>query len=115
MLQALTPAPRIVAGKSIYNLLPEEAVHKGSAMEQLIRITGATSAIYVGDDVTDEDVFRLRRDDLLSVRVEPEAESAAPYFLEKHQDVSELIHALVARLRELGAKNWIRSSSASTA
>lgn len=112
---ALTPAPRIVAGKYIFNLLPEELVHKGTALEQLIRITGASSAIYVGDDVTDEDVFRLRRADLLSVRVEPEADSAAPYFLDKRQDVAELLHALVARLRELQAKNWIQPPTVSTA
>jgi trehalose 6-phosphate phosphatase len=115
ILGALTPAPRVVAGKYIFNLLPEELIHKGTALEQLMRITGATSAIYVGDDVTDEDVFRLRRGDLLSVRVEPEAESAAPYFLEKRQDVSQLILALIARLRDQQAKNWTHSPTVSTA
>jgi trehalose 6-phosphate phosphatase len=103
----LSPAPRIVAGKYIFNLLPEDAIHKGSALEQLIRATGAASAVYVGDDVTDEDVFRLRRNDLLSVRVEPELGSAAPYFIEHRQEMPTLLQALIARLRELKARNWI--------
>ncbi|MDB5727119.1 MAG: otsB [Noviherbaspirillum sp.] len=115
VLETLTPAPRVVAGKYIFNLLPEEMINKGTALEQLMRVTGATSAIYVGDDVTDEDVFRLRRTDVLSVRVEPEAESAAPYFLEKRQDVSQLLYALIARLRDQQAKNWTRTHTVNTA
>jgi trehalose 6-phosphate phosphatase len=115
LFDTLAPAPRVVAGKYIYNLLPEEVIHKGSALEQLMRVTGASSAIYVGDDVTDEDVFRLRRADLLSVRVEPEAESAAPYFLEKRQDVAQLLHALIERLRDQKAENWTRRRNASNA
>jgi trehalose 6-phosphate phosphatase len=103
----LTPAPRIVAGKYVFNLLPEDVIHKGSALEQLIRATGATSALYVGDDVTDEDVFRLRRNDLLSVRVEPEPGSAAPYFIEHRQEMPALLQALIARLRELKARSWV--------
>jgi trehalose 6-phosphate phosphatase len=110
----LTPVPRIVAGKYIFNLLPEDAVHKGSALEQLIRATGATSAVYVGDDVTDEDVFRLRRTDLLSVRIEPEPGSAAPYFIERRQDVTQLLDALIARLQALKARNWTQPEAANT-
>jgi trehalose 6-phosphate phosphatase len=72
----------------------------------LIRAIGATSAFYVGDDVTDEDVFRLRRNDVLSVRVEPEPGSAAPYFIEHRQEMPTLLQALIARLRELKARNW---------
>jgi trehalose 6-phosphate phosphatase len=103
----LTPAPRVVAGKFVFNLLPEDALHKGSALEQLIRAIEATSAMYVGDDVTDEDVFRLRRSDLLSVRIEPQPGSAAPYFIERRQDVTQLLDALIARLQTLNARNWI--------
>jgi trehalose 6-phosphate phosphatase len=115
MFARLTPAPRIVSGKYIFNLLPEDAVHKGSALEQLLRATGANGAIYVGDDVTDEDVFRLRRGDVLSVRVEPEADSAAPFFLERRQDMPQLLDALIARLRALQARNWTQRKPANSA
>jgi trehalose 6-phosphate phosphatase len=115
LFKSLTPAPRIVGGKYIFNLLPEDAVHKGSALEQLIRATGATSAVYVGDDVTDEDVFRLRRSDLLSVRIEPEPGSAAPYFIEHRQNVTQFLDALITRLQALKARNWTQPEAANTA
>lgn len=99
----LSPAPRIIAGKAVFNLLPEDAADKGSALVQLMAITGASGAIYVGDDVTDEDAFRLRRPDLLSVRIEASPDSAADFFLERCDDISLLLDDIAARLRSHGA------------
>jgi trehalose 6-phosphate phosphatase len=112
---SLAPPPRVVPGKYVFNLLPEDAVHKGTALEQLMRASGASSAIYVGDDVTDEDVFRMQREDLLSIRIEADPASAAPYFVERRQDVTLLLDAIIARLRDLRASNWARHASANTA
>lgn len=95
----LSPAPRIIAGKAVFNLLPEDAADKGSALERLIAITGASSAIYVGDDVTDEDAFQLRRPDLLSVRIEASPNSAADFFLARREDIGLLLDEIAARLR----------------
>jgi trehalose 6-phosphate phosphatase len=98
----LTPAPRVIGGKCVFNLLPQDAIGKGRALERLMRIAGAPSAIYVGDDETDEDVFRLRRPDLLSVRVEFCESSAAECFVPAQQDVLRLIDILIERLRDRG-------------
>lgn len=94
LFDRLQPAPRIVAGKCVFNLLPQGAADKGSALIQLITATHAQGAIYVGDDVTDEDVFRLRRDDILSVRTEYEAYSAAEFFLTNQLEMPRLLEAL---------------------
>jgi trehalose 6-phosphate phosphatase len=94
--------PRVVVGKLIYSLMPDDAGHKGSAMEQLMKATGAPSAIYVGDDVTDEDVFRLQRGDLLSVRIEYSSNTAAEFVLPEPQDMPRLLRELIARLRDAG-------------
>jgi len=115
MFQELVPLPRVVAGKHVFNLLPEDTVHKGSALEQLLRATDANTALYIGDDVTDEDVFRLTRKDLLSVRVEAAPKSAAPYFIEHRQQVTQLLDELVARLRSMNARNWTAREAADTA
>lgn len=115
MIGSLTPQPRVIAGKSLFNLLPEDAMDKGSALEQLIQTTGATSAIYVGDDITDEDVFRLRRSDLLTVRVEADEDSDAQFFVPHRHDVSQLLDDLVQRLRELHARNWTQHMSTHSA
>lgn len=112
IIAGLSPAPRVVGGKYLFNLVPEDAAHKGAALEQLMRASGAATAIYVGDDVTDEDVFRLRRSDVLSVRVEHAPGSAAEFFVSSHEEVARLLDELIAMLRALEAKNWIQAVSA---
>jgi trehalose 6-phosphate phosphatase len=97
------PAARIIAGKSIFNLLPATAPHKGDALEKLLEISGARHAIYVGDDVTDEDAFQLRRQDIMTVRVEYFAESAAEFYLPHWPDIVGLLDELIRRLQELQA------------
>lgn len=111
----LEPAPRVVAGKYVFNLLAEDACNKGSALEQLMRVCGAGSALYVGDDVTDEDVFRLRRPDILSVRIEQSADSAADFFLPQAEDILRLLEELTERLRVLGARNRQQARNARSA
>ncbi|MDB5764836.1 MAG: otsB [Herminiimonas sp.] len=101
LFSILTPPARVIAGKCVFSLLPPDAADKGSAFEQLMQTTGAGSAIYVGDDVTDEDVFRLQRPDLLSVRIENIPGSAAEFFIHHRLDIVQLLDGLIARLRKL--------------
>ena len=95
----LDPAPRIVGGKCVINLLPPGVADKGHALCELLRRSGANGAIYVGDDSTDESVFRLRRAGLLSVRVECAAGSAAEFCIPSHADIGRLLDELIGRLR----------------
>ena len=98
LFATLTPAPRIIAGKFVFNLLPEGAGDKGTAFNQLMLLSGAATAIYVGDDVTDEDVFSLGRPDVLSVRIGQAADSAATFFLPSNEDIARLLDDLIERL-----------------
>lgn len=98
----LMPEARVMDGKFVFNLLPPGAEHKGSAMEKLIKLAGARGTIYVGDDVTDEDVFCLRRPDLLSIRVEAVESSAAALFLPHPGDILLLLDELIRRLQQDG-------------
>jgi trehalose 6-phosphate phosphatase len=111
LLARLEPAPRIVAGKYVFNVVPQDGADKGGALEQLMRISGAPSAIYAGDDVTDEDVFRLRRDDLLSVRIEHSPDSAAEFFLSDWHGILQLLDELIERLRKHHGNNPRRPAS----
>lgn len=97
------PNARVIAGKSIFNLVPPNAPHKGDALEKLMELAGARHAIYVGDDVTDEDVFELRRPDIMTVRVEHLAGSAAEFFLPHWTDIVSLLDELIKRLQEMQA------------
>ncbi len=98
LFAVLIPQPRIITGKCVFNLLPQAAGDKGTAFEELMRISGASTAIYVGDDVTDEDVFRLQRPDLLSVRIGEHVDSAAQFMVPAYSDMLPLLDQLIARL-----------------
>jgi trehalose 6-phosphate phosphatase len=112
LFHRLDPRPRIVSGKYVYNLVAEDAWHKGSALERLMQLCHSRNAIYVGDDVTDEDVFRLRRPDILTVRIERGVDSAADFFLPHADDILPLIEELTERLRKAGARNWMQAEAA---
>ena len=98
LFATLSPPPRVIEGKCVFSLMPEDAAHKGGALEELMRQAGASTAIYVGDDVTDEDVFRLRRSDVLTVRIEPHPDTAAEFYLPAMPDIVQLLDELVRRL-----------------
>ena len=87
VVATLAPPPRIVAGKRVLNLVPKAARHKGDALRALLGHAGVARALYIGDDVTDEDVFALRLPGVRTIRVEPDPASAADLFLKRQTDV----------------------------
>ncbi len=90
----LTPPPRVVEGKRVLNLVPAGARHKGEALRALLDHAGAERAIYIGDDVTDEDVFALRLPGVRTIRVEPDPHSAADLSLDRQSDVPHFLREL---------------------
>ena len=95
---ALGSDVRIVSGKLTVDLLPDDAPHKGVALRRL-REGLADTAVYVGDDATDEDVFEMDEPErLLSIRVGRDPASAAAYYLRTQSEVDDLLDVM-ARLR----------------
>ena len=93
---------RMVGGKSVINLLPHGAPHKGAALLAACGRHHSPRAIYVGDDETDEDVFALSQPEkVLTVRVGQRRGSAASYYLRTRGDVDKLLRLLLTR-RTLG-------------
>jgi len=101
---ATLPVPmRVVPGKLVINILPRGAPHKGHALLELRQREAARMALYVGDDVTDEDVFELEDEgSLVAARVGHSKRSAAPYFLRDQREIDLLLASLLA-LRPLGS------------
>lgn len=96
----LTLPMRASDGKLVVNVVPERAPHKGDALMQLRALEGTDTAIYVGDDDTDEDVFELDQPGrLLSIRVSRSASTAARYYLRDQREVDPFL-AHLAKLRE---------------
>jgi trehalose 6-phosphate phosphatase len=78
------------------NLLPSRGTHKGVALQQACRALGCDTAIYIGDDDTDEDAFASAGPErLLSVRVGTKHPSRAQYRLRRQADVDSLLTALL--------------------
>jgi len=91
----LSPPPRIVLGKSVVNVMPPTASHKGTALLEYMRRLDCSTALYVGDDETDEDVFALRDARILTVRVGKKKGSSARYFLKRQSEITEMLRLLV--------------------
>jgi len=87
---------RLLGGKKVVNLLPEEAPGKDAALLAACARLGCDRALYVGDDETDEDVFALRDPRIFGIRVGGETRSAAPFFLADQGRIDELLEALLA-------------------
>ena len=95
-LAALRVPMRAIPGKLVINIVPVQAPNKGDALIDLQAQEGADTAIYVGDDVTDEDVFELDRPGrLLTVRVGASRVSTAAYFLRDQSETDILLAKLV--------------------
>ena len=95
LFDRLTPLPRVISGKAVFNLLPPGASDKGGAVHELMALTRASRALYAGDDVTDEHVFALDRHDLFTVRVGEGRDSAADYVIPDHQAIVPLLDLLI--------------------
>ena len=90
-IESLSPPPSTIDGKAVVNLLPRDAPDKGEALRALIAQSGSPNVLYVGDDDTDETVFGLQLPSVLTLRVEPNSESAAALFLRDQREVLTLM------------------------
>ena len=94
---AALPGARIVEGKMVVNALPAGAPDKGTALTSLCKRLRCNSAIYVGDDENDEDIFALaRRCRLLGIRVGSAQRTQAAYFVPNQVAVDRLLAKLIA-------------------
>jgi trehalose 6-phosphate phosphatase len=94
---AVLGSVRVIGGKQAVNLLPDGAPHKGMALERERDRLKLDTAIYVGDDETDEDVFGLDRPGrLLSIRVGVKRASQAPYYVRSQGAIDDLLKVFIS-------------------
>ena len=94
----VAPTAHVLPGKFVYNLIPPGASDKGDALSELMKAAGASTAVYVGDDWTDEDVFALENPDILTIRIEKSDGSRAQFYLETQEDIATLLDVLIEKL-----------------
>ncbi|MGH9413092.1 MAG: trehalose-phosphatase [Terriglobales bacterium] len=89
---------RVLLGRQVIELLPDDALTKGHAVERLRHRLGCELAFYFGDDTTDEDVFRLRHPQIIGVKVEnreSDAPTQASWRVGSPQEVLEALQAIL--------------------
>jgi trehalose 6-phosphate phosphatase len=95
---------RVFGGHAVVNVVPADAPSKATALEHLADSIAAAAVLYLGDDRTDEDVFRSPRVDV-AVRVGRTARTAARWYVPGQSAVDALLRALITgrtRLDGLG-------------
>lgn len=95
----LTPQPRRIGGQFIENLLPAGAPDKGIALRLLMEKSGCPKGFFVGDDETDEDIFRLNDENIFTIRVGMNAFSDARYYLHGQNEITQLMSDINSVLR----------------
>jgi trehalose 6-phosphate phosphatase len=93
-LATLSPAPLVIRGKCVVNVLAPGTPTKGDALRALLENTGTATALYAGDDDTDEHVFELPREQVLGVRVGRREVTGATLFVDTPADMLPLVEAL---------------------
>jgi trehalose 6-phosphate phosphatase len=87
---------RVLGGKQVVNIVPSDAPHKGTALLRERERLYCDTALYVGDDETDEDVFRIAQPEtLLTIRVGANPASAASYYLQNQEAIDALLLSLI--------------------
>ncbi len=105
IVQELAPAPRVIGGKLVLNLLPPAARTKFEALAALAEHERAQRVLFVGDDETDELVFAQAPAHWITVRVELDRASRANYFIHRQSEIVILLDRLLQLQRASAARN----------
>ncbi|MBI4563511.1 MAG: trehalose-phosphatase [Planctomycetes bacterium] len=102
------PDLRRTSGKMVYELRPRLRWDKGRAVLWLLQATNLGGpevlAVYIGDDLTDEDAFRALADRGIGIIVREEPRrTEARYALENPEEVGRFLGALSAMAERAGA------------
>lgn len=99
-ISKLNPPPRRIGGQFIENLIPEGSPDKGDALKILMNASGCRKGFFVGDDETDEDVFRLSDANIFTVRVGIKTSSNALFYLKSQDEIMRLMTEINCMLNQ---------------
>ncbi|MGQ0538833.1 MAG: trehalose-phosphatase [Gemmatimonadaceae bacterium] len=86
---------RMIWGDAVVDLIPLGAPTKADAIAHVCRTTRLRHVVYVGDDTTDEDVFRAGiQQGWLTIRVGHRESSGARFFLRDQYEIDRLLDTL---------------------
>jgi len=89
------PGASIMHGKNIYNIVPVYGLNKGQALDRIMMKNNLHFGFYIGDDITDENVFAYTHSRLMTVKVGEDYSSRAKYFIHSQAEMEAVLEALV--------------------
>lgn len=95
----LVPPARLLAGKCVVNVLPENTSDKFQAILELVRHISGDSVIFAGDDVTDDVVFESAPANWLTIRVDAQGRSRRARFHLAQTEMVLFLQRLLAEIR----------------
>lgn len=99
LLSPIEPPLNVFAGKMVVNATAAGAPDKAHAIHALLARSGASCALFAGDDVNDEPVFVSAPATWLTVRVGRDAPaSRARFFLDSPSEMTMLLERMLAQL-----------------
>jgi trehalose 6-phosphate phosphatase len=97
-IEKLKPLPRKIDGKLAVNLLPGNALTRGEALVDTMKLLGSSKAIYFGADGYDEEVFRLADADVFGIHVGENEQTAASHYIHGQSEVLGLLNSMIGML-----------------
>ena len=97
---------RMASGKMVLEIMPKVDFHKGQAVRDILATVSCPGLlpIYLGDDKTDEDAFRVLKGQGISVFVGPASSlSEADFFLQDPVEVREFL-SRCKEVRQVGGQ-----------
>jgi trehalose 6-phosphate phosphatase len=91
----MLPAARAIAGTEAINVLPSPGLDKGIAVDRARRLLRCDTAIFVGDDDSDEDVFKRRSRPIIGIRIGSARRTKAQYRLPTQLEIDSFLRTLL--------------------
>ncbi|OQU78907.1 hypothetical protein SORBI_3008G070200, partial [Sorghum bicolor] len=99
VLKNLNSGLDLTYGHMVYEIRPPLAFNKGNAVAYILDKLGLDFSIYIGDDLTDEDAFKVIRDRKKGIRIlvsNTSRETSAFYSLKDPPQVMEFLKLLLS-------------------
>jgi len=94
---------RMMEGKKIFEIRPDLEWDKGKGVLAVLGMCTSREdplVIYIGDDRTDEDAFRVLRHSGITIKVGGDGKTGAGYYLNSPSEVGELLERIKKTLKE---------------
>lgn len=86
--------PHLVIGSHA----PARASDKGDALAAAMESLGSTRAVYFGDDDTEEEVFKLKGEEVFGVQIGNDSKTAAPNYQNRQSELLGLLRSIIGIL-----------------